>query len=281
MVDLRHAHKQRTFEVRLKSNLRLTSESSDLDVRDLLFELPTDAPDLVAGDVVGLHLETDGGSHFRPYYVVDTLASPSQNLFSLCVQRCFTSETESARVKPGLSSNRLCDLEVGESLSFSGPYPSPFQLPEDPTADVLMIGIGTGIAPFGTLIKAIYGGTQMWQGRVCLFYGARSGLELLFMNDQRNDLKAYLDEPNLTSVLAIRGADQTHDGEAVSDQLVKNRELVQNLVRHPKTHIYVAGNHVLAYYLDRSFVAICGGREEWSQLKHQLEREKRWQETLY
>jgi ferredoxin--NADP+ reductase len=69
----------------------------------------------------------------------------------------------------------------------------PFAIPADPYTDMLMIGMGTGIAPFRSLIRAIYDKHGNWQCKVRLFHGARSGLEMLYMNDANNDLALHYD----------------------------------------------------------------------------------------
>ncbi|MCB1041437.1 MAG: hypothetical protein KDC35_00755 [Acidobacteria bacterium] len=261
----------------MKSNLRLTSNDSELDVRDLLIQLNPTAPNIERGELIGVHHEWEEGHYFRPYYVVDCLNTAEGRFISICVQRCFTTEGH----KPGLSSGRLCDLAKGQSIALSGPYPSPFRIPSDPTCDIIMIGIGTGMAAFRTLLSGVFSADTPWAGSISLFYGARSGLEVLFFNGERDDLSPYLDEPNFSTFIATRKDDHMHDGEPVSDQLVRNRSLVLDLIRKPKTHIFVAGNHTLAFYLDRSFVAIAGGKEQWVSIHNQMLSEGRWQETLY
>jgi hypothetical protein len=50
-------------------------------------------------------------------------------------------------------------------IEFAGPVGYPFVIPEDKTADILMLGMGTGIAPFRTLIRRIYEKIGGWKGR--------------------------------------------------------------------------------------------------------------------
>ena len=57
---------------------------------------------------------------------------------------------------------------------------------------MLMVGVGTGIAPFRAFVKHIYEERGGWKGQVRLFYGAKTGMELLYMNDVRKDLGAVL-----------------------------------------------------------------------------------------
>ena len=76
-------------------------------------------------------------------------------------------------------------------ITFTGPYGDAFVIPEDPETNLLMIGTGTGIAPFRAFIQHIYEKQPNWRGKVRLFYGARTGTETLYRNDLKDDLTNY------------------------------------------------------------------------------------------
>ena len=48
----------------------------------------------------------------------------------------------------GVCSNYICDLKKGDSVQVTGPFGATFLMPDDPSANILMICTGTGSAPF-------------------------------------------------------------------------------------------------------------------------------------
>jgi len=268
-----------TFEGRVKTNLRLTHFTSDVDVRDVLIEVVGEPPAIEIGDLVGVHV-SDG--HFRPYYVVDLLRPQKGGLlFSLCVRRCFAGDGSETQTTPGLASNHICDRKPGDTLAMSGPYGKPFRIPDDRYANLLMIGVGTGIAPFRAFVKLIYQRKGHWRGDVKMFYGARSGMEMLYMNDQRNDFGSYESEESFEAFQAVCKPTQSHAVEALSASLKDNQKWIWDFVRQPQTHVYVAGNRLLGPKLDAAFSQIAGGDQTWAELKSRLIDEGRWQSVFY
>ena len=64
---------------------------------------------------------------------------------------------------------------TGGAVTLVGPYHLAFTLPKQKDANLLMIGLGTGIAPFRAFVKHIYSELGGWKGKVRLFHGAMSG----------------------------------------------------------------------------------------------------------
>ena len=97
-----------------------------------------------------------------------------------------------------------CATFRSEPLSISpDPSANPFEVPADRKSGILMIGMGTGIAPFRALIRTIYEKFGSWDGKVRLFYGAKTGLEMLYMNDENKDLAQYVYQPTFKAFQAI------------------------------------------------------------------------------
>jgi dihydroorotate dehydrogenase electron transfer subunit len=77
----------------------------------------------------------------------------------------------------GVTTSMLFDAVEGDTVSCLGPLGKPFALVEPPTHAWMVAG-GVGLAPFATLAEALVArGT-----RTTLFYGARSGKELFYLD---------------------------------------------------------------------------------------------------
>ncbi|MCK4710668.1 MAG: oxidoreductase, partial [Gammaproteobacteria bacterium] len=145
--------------------------------------------------VPGPH-EFGHAEHFRLYTIANSphVSKTDTVEIELCIRRCFYIDEFSGEEHPGIASNYLCNLKSGDSISLSGPYGEIFTLPDDPESNLLMVGSGTGIAPFRAFIQHIHQQKKDWKGQLRLFYGARTGAETLYRNDLKNDLDEYYDQ---------------------------------------------------------------------------------------
>src|SRR5215470_9339455 len=77
----------------------------------------------------------------------------------------------------GVTTRLLFDAVEGDAISCLGPLGRPFELVESP-AEAWMVAGGVGLAPFATLAEALTA-----RGiKTTLFYGARSGSELFYLD---------------------------------------------------------------------------------------------------
>ena len=102
----------------------------------------------------------------RPFSVFEIIRSASGiEGFSLLSKRI------------GVTTRLLFDVVPGDVISCLGPLGRPFS-PVDPPAHAWMVAGGVGLAPFATLTEALRErGTS-----TTLFYGARSGRELFYLD---------------------------------------------------------------------------------------------------
>ncbi len=78
--------------------------------------------------------------------------------------------------RAGRSTKKLYDLEAGDVVSCLGPLGQPFK-PVTPPMEAWMVAGGVGLAPFVTLAESL----AVASTRTTLFYGARSGAELFYL----------------------------------------------------------------------------------------------------
>jgi ferredoxin--NADP+ reductase len=172
-------------------------------------------------------------------------------------------------------------LREGDEITITGPYGLAFEVPPEHDANLILIGTGTGIAPFRALVKHIYRNVDDWTGRVLLFYGARSGLELLYMNEERDDFSQYYDEETFEAIKALSPRPAWDDPIDWADAIEKRSGELWKLLGDPKTYVYVAGLEKIRDQLDEVFAEVAGSEEAWQRRKAELVAGGRWVELLY
>ena len=103
--------------------------------------------------------------HHRLYTVADTPKTEGSPEITIVVRRCNYIDDYSGEEFIGVNSNYLCDRRPGDKVTITGPFGMPFQVPADKNANLLLIGLGTGIAPFRALVKHIYSDVGDWKGK--------------------------------------------------------------------------------------------------------------------
>jgi len=271
---------------RLLSSQRITPPDS-AEVRHLVLQLTDDdfafrEGQSVAVLVPGPH-EFGNMFHMRLY----SIASPrtgeegKANNISICVRRCFYVDPVSGERYPGKASNYLCDATPGDEILFTGPYGAHFSIPSDPTCNLLMIGAGTGIAPFRAFVARIYQTRGGWKGKVRLFYGAKNGMELLYMNDLRKDLDLYYDEKTFQAFEAVSPRPHFDEDPALDRLLIDHSREIWEMIGDPKTHVYVAGLVGAAQKFEHAVIEMAGSEQAWLQKRRELIGQHRYAELLH
>ncbi len=268
------------------SSTRITPEDSDTEIRHL--DLVVDRVDFSyqVGQSVGVLVPGPHEYGQREYLRLYSIAGGSRGddlrpVISLCVKRCFYIDEFNGERYDGKASNYLCDLKKGDAVTLVGPYNIAFALPKDKSANLLMIGLGTGIAPFRAFIKHIYSDLGGWKGTVRLYHGAMTGIELAYMNDQNADLKYYYDEETFKAFEALSPRAHFNVPVDLAGAMAQNADEVWTLLQDPKTHVYVAGLRQISHQLDEALVKIVGSAETFEQQKTKMIDEGRWAELIY
>lgn len=275
------------FQATVLSNQRITSEESKEEVRELLLEVDRHDFEFQVGQSIGVFApgnpEFGQKHHFRLYSIADLpdrSASGAPEI-RIAVRRCFYVDPYSGEEYPGVASNYLCDLQVGETITVAGPLGLPFSIPAEKDANLILIGTGTGIAPFRAFVKHLYRGGTDWSGRVWLFYGANSGLELLYMNNLKDDFANYYDHETFEAFKALSPRPSWADPIAWDHAIARRADELWDMLGNPRTYVYVAGLEKMRDELDKVFCTIADSEDAWKRRKAELMAGKRWVELLY
>ena len=273
----------RTYSAVLTQSRRITPPASREEVRHLVFRTGDLSFDASIGNCVRVMAPGQLGNpwHTRIYSIMDLERRNDGTDFAICVRRCSYIDDFNGEEYKGIASNYLCDMRPDDVLQFAGPVGYPFSIPEDKTADILMLGMGTGIAPFRTLIRQIYEKIGGWKGRVRLFYGARSPLEMLHMNDENSDLANYYDQPTFKAFQAVSPRPALDAPVELDKALEQNAAEVWDMINRPNTRVFVAGAGNMLDTIDKAMVTVAGSGRNWNSAHAALVSSGRWSEVLY
>ncbi len=275
------------YATKVLGNQRLTSEDANEEVRELAVEVEDPEFEAKVGQNLGVlapgRHEIGQEFHFRLYSIADVprTTSEGKQRFSLCVRRCNYIDEFSGEEFPGVASNYLCDLAPGDELTITGPYGQAFELPPDDHATLILIGAGTGIAPFRAFVKHIYQEHPEFEGRILLFHGGQSGLDLLYRNEEKDDFALYYDRDTFDAINALSQRPGWTDSIDWGSALRKRGEELRHALSDPKTYVYVAGLKEIRDELDHVLDEVVGPSERWPLWKQELEASGRWTELLY
>lgn len=140
----------------------------------------------------------------------------------------------------GVCSNYLAEREAGETVYAAiKETKAGFRLPEDPMTPVIMIGPGTGLAPFRAFLQERALQQSAGEGAIgpaLLFFGCRHP-------DQDFLYRKELEAMEKNGIVELHVAFSRHDGEKtyVQDLLLKERKSVWDLIEQG-ARIYVCGD---------------------------------------
>ena len=285
MTYLSDLNTKKQYKAKVRKTKRLTPANTE-EIREIVIEVNQPEfkceVDQSFGVLVKHDSEFGNEYHHRLYSVADIPAKENgKTLLTMLVKRCSYVDDFSGELYQGVGSNYLCDRQVGDEITVTGPFELPFKVPSDKNANLILIGMGTGIAPFRAFVKHIYADVKDWKGKIRLFYGAKSGLELLYLNDKDGDLTSYYDEATFEAFHALSPRPHWQDPISLDAALEERAEEILEMLSYSNTYIYIAGYEKVKENLNKAFINIMGSKEKWENRKAELIAGKKWAEVIY
>jgi sulfite reductase (NADPH) flavoprotein alpha-component len=247
------------------------AEPADADLLDLLETFPSARPplaDLVASLPV-----------LRPrLYSIASSPRATPGEVHLCV--AVVRDARRGRLRHGVASAFLADRALGAGAIPAYIQTSHFRLPKDPATPVIMVGPGTGIAPFRAFLaeRAARG----IRGRAWLLFGERNrATDFLF----ETEMLGWLKDGTLSRLDTAFSRDQG-DKVYVQDRMRENAEDLWRWLRDG-AHFYVCGDAMrMARDVDATLrlVAMTEGRLDEAQARDwivALARQGRYLRDVY
>lgn len=165
-------------------------------------------------------------------------------VLSTTVKRLLDEDWETHRLRVGVASNYLCDLQPGDDVRVAGPSGKRFLLPTDPARhDLVFFATGTGIAPF----RAMLGDLEAagFPGKATLVMGVPYATELLY-HDELTALAARQPRFRYLTALSRQPQADTPRPLYVADRIAYDPsgpgpDSLRDMLASDRTLIYICG----------------------------------------
>ncbi|MEX0624623.1 benzoyl-CoA 2,3-epoxidase subunit BoxA [Saccharospirillum sp.] len=257
---------------KVAGNFRITGADTDSDIRHIILDFGSTAFPVLEGQSIGIlppGQTASGKAHTMRLY---SIASPrdgerqNHNNVSLTVKR----------VDGGVASNYLCDLQKGDEVKVIGPFGDSFLMPNHPEANIIMICTGTGSAPFRAFTERRRRKYQDADGKLMLFFGARTPTELPYFGPL-NKLPDSLIQKEL-----VFSRQAGKPKEYVQDRMRKSAENIAPLLQDENTFIFVCGLKGMEQGVEEALNDIAASQKvDWAALRNDMLANGRYHVETY
>jgi ferredoxin--NADP+ reductase len=275
------------------SNDELVGEGGIGTVRHLTFDLSAGDLHYVEGQSIGIipdGIDDKGKPHkIRLYSIASTRHGDGvdDKTVSLCVRQLEYKHPESGETVYGVCSTFLKNLEPGAPVKITGPVGKEMLLPADPEANIIMLGTGTGIAPFRAYLWRMFKDNEraanpdyQFKGFAWLIFGIPTTPNILYKAELEEMQAKYPENFRLT--YAISREQQNDEGGRmyIQHRVAEHAEELWTLVKQEKTHTYICGLRGMEEGIDEAMTA-AAAKEGVVWKEYQRSIKERWHVETY
>ena len=182
----------------VSGNFRVTSLGTESDTHHIVLDFGSHTFPVLEGQSLGIiapGVDANGKAHHARQYSIASPRDgerPGYNNVSLTVKR--VTEDYDGKAVRGVASNYVCDLKKGDTVQVIGPFGTSFLMPNHRASNLVMICTGTGSAPMRAMTERRRRRVEKNEGgKLMLFFGARTQLELPYFGPLMNLSKDFID----------------------------------------------------------------------------------------
>ena len=253
-------------------NFRLTDANADNDVRHIILDFGDMSFPVLEGQSIGLvppGTDANGKPQVIRLYSVASPRDgekPKTNNLALTVKR----------EPQGLCSNYLCDLKKGDKVQVTGPFGATFLMPDDPSANIIMICTGTGSAPFRGFTERRRRTMRDAPGRMMIFFGARRPEELPYFGPLQKSRTVFC-----ASTLPIRAC-RVSRRPMCKTACARLPTRCRYFSSEDRTRIYICGLKDMESGVDQAMADICRSSGlDWAALRSDMRTQGRYHVETY
>ena len=204
---------------------------------------------------------------------------------SLCVRKLEYNDPETGELVEGVCSTFLTNLQPGAPVKITGPVGKEMLLPDDPEANIIMMGTGTGIAPFRAYLWRMFKENNpeyKFKGLAWLFFGCAYTGNILYKEDLEEMEEKYPENFKLTCAISREQQNPSGGKMYIQDRIAENADKLWELVQQEKTHVYICGLKGMEGGIDEGMsIAASKNGVDWSSYVRDLKKAHRWHVETY
>jgi len=194
------------------------------------------------------------------------------------------------KVYRGVCSNHICDFSVGDEVLITGPTGAEMLLPEDHSANIIMLATGTGIAPMRSYLRLLFNdkagaaadGSRKFKGLAWLFMGVPFSKSLLY-DDEHTEYKAkYPDEFKFDYAVSREQKNAAGQKMYIQTKMAEYTDELWALMQKPNTHVYMCGLKGMEAGMSECFGAIAQKEGKvWEEFAKEMKKAGRYHVEVY
>lgn len=255
------------------------------DTRHLVLELDAKDYHWVEGQSVGVippGLNEKGRSHHPRLY---SIASPARNQrIVICVKRVTWLDDDQVLHK-GVCSNYLCDLEVGDELTLTGPLGRHFHFDHIDSEEEIYIATGTGVAPFRARLHQLFDlqtGVARTDRSIWCIFGFQTSDRILYREEFNQFAKKFPQQIRFDHILSREQSNEDGSRRYVGDFVQEYDQTLMNILAKDNSLIYLCGIQGMEVKINAAFDQYCLNNDlQWSEFKTSLLEQARWIKEVY
>ncbi len=277
------------------SNDELVAEGGIGTVKHLKFDLSEGDLHYLEGQSIGIipdGEDENGKPHkIRLYSIASTQHGDDVNdkTVSLCVRQLEYKDPETDEQVKGVCSSFLCNLDIGHKVKITGPVGKEMLLSDDPNANIVMMGTGTGIAPFRAYLWRMFKDKEretnpdyQFNGKAWLIFGIPKTENILYKEELEEIQSEYPDNFELT--YAISREQQNSEGGRmyIQHRVAENAERLWEMVQQDNTYVYICGLKGMEDGIDEAMAAEASkAGVDWTEYRRTLKKAHKWNVETY
>ncbi|MEL6457379.1 MAG: ferredoxin-NADP reductase [Cyanobacteria bacterium J06641_2] len=277
------------------SNEELVGENGIGTVRHLKFDISGGDLRYLEGQSIGIippGVDKNGKPEkLRLYSIASTQHGDDvdDKTVSLCVRRLEYKHPETGETVYGVCSTYLTGLEVGADVQITGPVGKEMLLPDDPEAKIVMMGTGTGIAPFRAYLWRMFKDSErkvnadyQFKGFAWLIFGIPTTPNILYKEELEELQSKYPDNFRLTYAISREQKNKDGGRMYIQHRCEEYADELWKMVKDENTYVYICGLKGMEDGIDAALSAAAAKEGvEWSSYQKQLKKAHRWNVETY